>query len=170
MTSSQFATDGTIGVDLDELIAGTGTSSDEGNQHSLGQTAQCSDGCVYMYVHASAAIALYKAVAVDENFEAAPLTTALAQAGHMVGWAQIAFSDNDFGWVVVKGANFKGQIGAACAPDTQLYTSGTAGVLDDDSSTVYEPIIGPVILATATGTITDGDEILCHTFAGSNAP
>lgn len=152
MTSNQYANDGSIGVDFDERTAGTGTSFDEGGKHKLGRCVKGTDDTEYMYVHAGAAITLYDAVAIDENFEAVPLTSALAKAGHKVGFAQTAFDDNDFGWVAIKGNNINGRMAAECAPDIALYTSGTAGVLDDDSSSVYAKIHGVVIVATATAT------------------
>ena len=125
--------DGVIGVDLDATVAGTGTSSNEGNDFEVGKCVTASDGQKYMYVHASAAIAQYDVVGISETFEAAPLTKAMADDGWFVGAAQVAFADNDFGWVCVGGVA-EINVLASCAPDVALCTSGTAGKLDDDTT------------------------------------
>ena len=152
MASSQIPISGEVGVDFDERVAGTGTSFDEGNQFALGTCAKGSDGTEYIYVHAGAAITLWDCVAIDENFEAVAMTTTLAQAGHQVGFAQAAFADNEFGWVCLRGSNIRCRAAAACAPDVALFTSATAGVLDDDSTTTREGIVGVVAIVTATAT------------------
>jgi len=152
MTANQFSTSGALGVDFDERIAGTGTSLNQSNQFALGTIERGADGTMWMYVHASGAITLYDCVAIDENYEAAAITTALAQAGHQVGFAQAAFSDNDFGWVAICGSNIRVRAAAACAPDILLYTSATAGVLDDDGTSTREGIVGVVLVGTATAT------------------
>lgn len=152
MAANQFSTSGALGVDFDERITGTGTSLNQGNQFALGTMEYGADGTGWMYVHAAGAITIYDWVAIDENYEAVAGTTALAQAGHQVGFAQAAFADNEFGWVAIHGANIHVRAAAACAPDTVLYTSGTAGVLNDDSSSVYEAIVGVVLVGTATAT------------------
>jgi hypothetical protein len=137
-----------IGVDLDAVIAGTGTSSDESGAFHLGQRAVLDDNGEAMYVHASAAIAANDVVGIDENFEAAPLTKAMADDGWMIGVAaDVALSDNDFGWVRMKGSNFSGNVLASCAADAALYTSGTAGSLDDSSSS--QTAIKGVVCVTA---------------------
>jgi hypothetical protein len=152
MTSAQHPIGGEVGVSFDERIAGTGASSNEGNQFALGTLVTGSDGTEYIYVHAGGAITLYDWVAIDENYEAVAGTTALAQAGHQVGFAQAAFADDEFGWVALRGKNIRCRAAAACAPDIALFTSATAGVLDDDSTTTREGINGVVAVATATAT------------------
>jgi hypothetical protein len=152
MTAVQKSVSGALGVNYDERVAGTGTSSNEGNQFALGAMDRANDGSLWMYVHAGGAITLYDWVAIDENFEAVAGTTALAQAGHQVGFAQAAFADDEFGWVCLRGSNIRCRAAAACAPDIALFTSATAGVLDDDSTTTREGIVGVVAVATATAT------------------
>jgi hypothetical protein len=123
-----YATDGTLGVDFSVTTAGTGTNSDEGAQFALGQQVVANDGSVWMFVHASAAIAQYDAVGISEAFEAAPLSKAMADDGWNIGFAQVAFDDNDFGWVALRGTKtLKVKLLGSCAADVALYTSGTAG-------------------------------------------
>jgi hypothetical protein len=88
----------------------------------------------YVYVHASGNITAGDAVAIDEDFEAAALTKSLADVGHTIGFAQVAFTDNDYGWVALRGRSINCRLASACALDVALFTTGTAGVLDDIST------------------------------------
>lgn len=141
-----------IGMNLTTLVAGTGTSFDQGAPIAVGQRAFGTDGSEWQYVHAAAAITQYSWVAIDENGEAVMGTKTLADAGHQVGFAQVAFADNDFGWVCVNGpGNINVRVLASCAADVQLYTSSTAGALDDTSAS-QTLIRGVVLVAAATNT------------------
>lgn len=143
-----YATDGTLGVNLSTTTAGTGASFDQGGLFALGQRVVATDGSEWVYVHAAAAVTQYSWVAIDENFEIVMGTKALADAGQGVGFAQVAFADNDFGWVCVHAnGNISVRVLAACAADVQLYTSGTAGALDDTAAS-QTLIRGTVIVAT----------------------
>lgn len=152
-----YVTDGCIGIDLSKKIAGTGSSSDQGDQFLLGQKVNATDGGVYMRVHASGAIAQYDFVGIDENFEAAPLTTAMADDGWNIGVAQVAADDNDFLWVACAGSNINGAVLANCAADVALYTSGTAGSLDDATTTTK---VDGVVAVTAVGTAAGNVEVI----------
>lgn len=157
-----YNTDGKIGVNFTTLTAGTGTNSDEGGLFTLGTRTSGTDGSEWVYVHAGAAITQYSWVAIDENFEAVMGTKALADAGHQVGFAQVAFSDNDFGWVAVHApGNITVRLLANCAADVQLYTSGTSGALDDTSAS-QTLIRGVVAVAAATTTASSREAIAVH--------
>lgn len=138
------------GIDITATPAGTGTSNDEGNEFPLGTRVAFTDGQEYIFVHASGAITQYDWVAIDENYEAAAGTKALADDGHLVGFAQVAFADNDFGWVATRGSNISVRVAASCAVDVTLYTTSTAGVLDDTSAS--QTAINGVVLVEATTT------------------
>jgi hypothetical protein len=154
-----YATDGTIGVNLTQTVAGTGTSYNEGDQWPLGKIVTGIDGGRYMRVHASAAITQYQAVGVDENYEAAPLSKTMADDGWMIGFAQVAASDNDFFWLAMTGSNIKCKTLTDCAADVALYTSGTAGSLDDDSSSQTK-IDGVVAVSAATSATATNVEVI----------
>ena len=153
-----IVTNGAVGVDLAVTVTGTGTSYDQGNEFALGTPMQGTDGQRYVYAHASAAIAQYDWVGIDENWEAAPLTKAMADDGWAIGVAQVAAADNDFVWVAVGGHNLSGNVLANCAADVALYTSATAGKLDDDA-TAQTKIDGAVTVA-ANGGATAAVEVL----------
>lgn len=117
---------------------------------TLGQTAVDADGNEYIYVHAAGAITQYACVAIDSAFEAAMLTHALAVSEARFGVAQVAFADNDYGWVLIKGSGSVLAL-ALCATDVQLYSSGTTGYVDDADITSSRPIIGLRLNATVGG-------------------
>jgi len=148
-SNTKFVISGELGIDLTATPAGTGTSFDEGNEFILGTRVRTQNGGEYIYVHASAAIAQFDAVGIDEGFEAAPLTKGMADDGWVIGFAQVAFADNDFGWVALSGADIGCNLLISCAADVSLYTSGTAGKLDD-SSTSQTKIDGVVAVTTIT--------------------
>jgi len=141
-----YVISGMAGVDLTKQTAGT-TTDGEDAEFALGTKVQATDGQTWVYAQAGAAISQYDWVAIDENFQMVKGTKALADAGHEVGFAQAAFDDNDMGWVCVGGKNITVNVLASCAADVQLYTSGTAGKLDDTSGS--QTLIRGVVLVTA---------------------
>lgn len=113
---------------------------------SDGQTATAGVGDEYQeggnywkYVKANGAIAAYAAVALDAAGEATEVTSTISGARPTaIGIAQFAFADNDYGWVLVgpfgkrhDGTEFKVLTSAASAVDVIMYTSATAGKVDD---------------------------------------
>lgn len=121
-------------------------------EFKLGHTVTSQDGVVFMYVQASEVIAQYDAVAVDESFAAIKLTTAAADDNHTIAFAQVAFAADAYGWVALKGSgdNFKVNVLSSCAADVPLYTTGTAGKLDDSSTSQVE-IRGVTIVSANAG-------------------
>lgn len=156
-----FVTDGTVGIDLTATTAGT-TTDGANATFRLGHRVNASDGSAWLYVQAGAAITQYSWVAIDENYQAVMGTKALADAGHQVGFAQVAFADNDFGWVCVHGpGNITVRALASCAADVQLYTTATAGALDDTSAS-QTLIRGCVLVAAATNTASNREAIAVY--------
>jgi hypothetical protein len=152
-----YVTDGTLGVDLELLTAGTGTSFNQGGLFEVGHTVIANDGSAWMYVHAAGVIDIYDAVGIDEAFEAQALTKAMADDGWTIGFAQVAFADNDFGWVALRGTkNLQVNLLGLCAADVSLYTSGTAGHLDDSSTsqTKIDGVVNVTVVATAASAST----------------
>lgn len=145
-----YNTGGLIGIDLTATPTGSEGNGAPGVQFALGQRVPTTDGGQYMFVQANGAITQYDAVGIDENYQAAALTGAMCGDGWRLGFAQVAFADNDYGWVALEGSNIKCNLAAECAADTQLYTSATAGTLDDASTSQYA--INGVVAVTAQGT------------------
>lgn len=156
-----FPTTGMAGVSLSTTTAGT-TTDGVGAKFELGTLVEANDGSRWMYVQAGAAITQYRTVAIDENAQAVHITTALAAAGHGVGFAQVAFADNDFGWVCVHATgNISIRLAASCAADVQLYTTATAGILDDTSASVTL-IRGVVAVVAASNTASTREAIAIY--------
>jgi len=146
-----FTTSGVLGVDF--------TLTPTTAEFDLGTCVMGTDGTKWVYVQASGAITQYDAVGIDENYQAAALTKALADAGHQVGYAQVAFADNDYGWIACAGSNVSVRVAASCAADVALYTTATAGVLDDTSASQTK-LLGAVIVTAGTSAAVSAREVL----------
>lgn len=121
------------------------------------------EGNVYVYVQAAGAVDQYDFVSIDEDYQATALADAGGAAGHMLGCAQVAFADNDYGFVAVHGTNIKGNILASCAADTEaLYTTATAGHVDDATSAGAVRLVGVVAVAAAAAANTNKEIIMSN--------
>lgn len=138
-----YAVNGRIGVNL----GATSTAP----EFKLGSIIDGDAGSKWIYVKAGGTIAQYDYVTIDEDFTASAGTKAAVDAGHTPGFAQVAFAANEYGWVALEGrGELKVNVLAACAADAPLYTSATAGKLDDDS-TSQTKIPGTVIVVANGG-------------------
>ena len=128
--------------------------TDDVARTAVGTTVRLTNGGTAMYVLASGAITGEGyVVKMDESFSAALITSSTNKKGALVGVAQCAIADGDYGWVVIQGkTNLR--VGASCAANAALNTTATGGQLDDDATTGAE-VIDNVILTTARGG-TDG--------------
>lgn len=142
-------TSGALGVNLALTYAGT-TTDGAGAPFSMGQIVEGTDATIWVFVQAGAAISQYAFVAIDENFQAQPITGARVTEGQRVGVAQVAFADNEFGWVAISGSgSIKGLVRSSCASGVPLYTDVSgAGFLDDSATATQALIEGVVILTT----------------------
>ena len=110
----------------------------------------------FVFVQADGAIDQYAFVKIEADGQAAMLTTTNAGSNALlVGVAQVAFADNEYGWVWVGGVNgggvgvgIKGKLAASYVAKNNLNTTATAGVADDASTTKIAYVVG---LAATTG-------------------
>jgi hypothetical protein len=151
------AIDGTLGVDLDAVVAGT-TTDGVNALFALGTRVKGTDGTEWCYVQAGAAVTQYDCVGIDENYQASPMTKTIADDGWLVGFAQVAFADNELGWVALEGSNIKCRLKDACAPDVTLYSTGSAGMLDDTSAS--QTAINGVVAVTVSSASGDPEEVI----------
>lgn len=140
---------GLIGVDTsnvnsDITIAG-------GGGHALNNRWADNSGGEWHFVKASTAFTQYDCVWIKPNGNAAPITDTLTTQPGRIGFAQVAFTVDYYGWVKTYGSvTMRG--GASCNANVPLYTSGTAGVLDDATlSTSQNQIAGVVASQSASG-------------------
>lgn len=147
MPNTHYATGGTIGPRLLD----TSTTAN----YKLGHRVQGTDGTEWVYCISSGAITQYQAVGINEDFDAYSLTSTLAAQSDAVGFAQNAFAAGEYGWIAVRGTNIKVRTKASAAADTQLWTTASAGVLDDATAAGAFKIDG-VVLVAAAGTAANG--------------
>lgn len=127
----------------------TSANAEQGQVFGLGDQVNAYDGSKYVFVSASgASITSYQVVAFGSNGNAQAITSALAQAGNRVGVAPYSISSGSYGWVQVQGVVTVNVL-STCSSNTVLYTSATAGALDDTSTSQIK-IAGITTLANIT--------------------
>lgn len=136
-----------LGVDVTATPADTGDPVKfEYGGHKLGSVYEDHRGYQYQLVHAAEAITQYAAVSIDEAYEASMITDTLAKTGFGVGVAQYALANDDYGWVLIKGQGTV-LVLASCAADVGLYTSASAGYLDDATASLT--LISGIVLSAS---------------------
>ena len=100
-----------------------------------GTKVTLSDGNTAQYVRATSAISQYAAVAVYANGSAQSMNTTLAASVKTIGFAQTSIASAYYGWVHLGGGPVNVALAANCAASVPLYTTATAGVLDDATVT-----------------------------------
>lgn len=100
-----------------------------------GELINLNDGGQAMYVKAStSALSTYAAVSISQNGIATMLTTTNAATSPRVGFAQTSIATSNYGWVQL-GGQINVNLAAQCASSVPLFTTSTAGVLDDATVT-----------------------------------
>lgn len=108
---------------------------------------------VFEYVQANGAIAQYAGVKIDDDGQAAEITTTTNPSTEpaKVGVAQVAFADNDYGFVWRgNGSGARAKFAASCVQDVKIYTTATAGVFDDASTTLVNGLKLITTITSAT--------------------
>lgn len=138
-----------LGVDI---TAATSTTPN----FKLAGRATLSDGGEAMYIKASSTITAGDVLLIDSAGAAAPITTALTDAGtatahKYIGVAHVDITSGSYGWACTRGVPTAGiNVAASCVRGSPLYTTSTAGRLDD-TSTSSHLVSGIQTTATATG-------------------
>lgn len=153
-------TSGKVGVDVTATnpLYADATLPTVGPQQNmdidLGDCVLGEDGTEFQYCQASGALIQFYWVGVDENNQAAHLTKAMADDGFTIGVAQVAADDNDGVWIAIRGRNLNGQVLGSVAADVALFTSATAGHLDDTSAsqTKIDGVVAVAANATSSAT------------------
>lgn len=149
MTISSFASTPIAGV---TVVDGTATNQ---TGFSPGTTVMANDGSMLVYVTATSTISQYNAVVIDAFGGAVPVTTTNSTNSKRVAFAQTSIASSYFGWVQVGGRPLV-SLAANCAPNVPLYTTATAGILDDAT------VSGGLILGmVATNTISNATAVTC---------
>ena len=132
--------------------------TDSSASFAVGTTVNLNDGGQAVYVQAASELSQYAAVAVLANNTAVMLTTTNAATSKRVGFAQVSIASGYYGWVQTGGVPVV-KLAASCAPNVPLFTTATAGVLDD--ATVSGNGVGLVVGIVATATASGATAITC---------
>lgn len=135
----------TIGAKLNEQF---NPAVDYGDRCGLGDIVELFDNRKFVFVSASTSVTSYQLVAIDSSHYVQAATSALASAASRLGVAQNNISAGSWGWVQVRGLMTVNAL-STCSSAVALYTSGTAGSVDDTSASQVK--IGGLVL---TGNIT----------------
>lgn len=141
-----------IGLNIDE------STSDK--RWSVGLEVPVNNGTA-IYVSAASTISQFNAVIIDAAGGAMPVTTTNAATSKRIGFAQVSIASGHFGWVHRSGT-VKISLAANCDDNVPLYTTATAGVLDDAIVTD-----GLILGVTSTVTISNATAVTCIAAGGA---
>lgn len=153
-----FPIDGKIGIDLTAVYASTSAGSLSTMPARPGDRVHTTNGGVYQFARCASDTAQYNAVIFSNYGDSAsltptvsfvPVTTTNAAA---LGWNEIGFCQNSvassyYTWVAMNGSNIRCTLLIGCNPKVLLYTTATAGSLDD--TTVSAGVIVGVVANTS---------------------
>ena len=132
-------------------LAGANLNTPDAVQRfALGTRLVGSEGTNWLYVQADGAVSAGDTVAITSAFQATRATIALAMAGQMLAFAQVAFADNDFGWVPVSGNPLVVLVSATSTVNVPLYIGTTSGHLSTTGSSAT--VAGLALMTANTST------------------
>jgi hypothetical protein len=135
-----------IGLKVDEAYSAADLNV-QGKGFGANDEVISANGSVYKYVLSTDTIAAYDVLAVTSAGVASRLTTTNANDGVIIGVAQAALSSGYYGWMQVLGPTTVNCL-STCSAEVALFSTATAGSLDDTTNTVK--IAGIQILANIT--------------------
>lgn len=138
---ADYVIDGKIGIDLTAIYASTSAGSSALWPATPGETVSTTNNGRYIFARAASTVAAYDCVIFSTYGDSAsatpvlgavPITTtnAAALGYNMIGFAQNAVTSAYYGWFALNGI-VKVNLLVACQPKVPLYTTETAGSLDD---------------------------------------
>lgn len=123
MAGFAFGADPTTTMTATELLQGKG--------FTIGDTFTDKSGNEWMFVLAGSAITQYDCVRVTTAFVADSITISNGAVPSVPAFATGAgIASGSYGWVLTRGSTSI-RVAASCLPNVPLYTTATAGVLDD---------------------------------------
>ena len=142
MSNTNYLIGGITNAKLDTL--------DRDPTFAAGTRAKGNNGSEWMYVGPAAAVVnQYDVLWITQNFAPSQITANLVKTAGFVGFAQVAFTTSDYGWVMLSGKPTINTI-ASTVKEVPLYTCSTSGFLDDATSSASQVQIFGVILVTTT--------------------
>ena len=113
---------------------------------NVGTLVNLDDGGQAVYVQAASEISQYNAVCIPASNVAQNATTARVANTKRVGFAQVSIASAYYGWVQL-GGKPRVNVATACEPSVPLFTTATAGVLDD--ATVTGGLVAGIVATTS---------------------
>ena len=147
-----------MSISVSNMIGVSLEYTDTSPSFAVGTVVNLSDGGQAIYVQAASTCATWSAVTVTVDNKVAPLTTTNSANSKAVGFAQVSIASGSYGWVQTGGVPVV-KLAASCAPNVPLFTTATAGVLDD--ATVSGNGVGLVAGIVATATASGATAITC---------
>ncbi len=158
--TNDFVSDGKIGVDLSAVWASTSAGSTGLMPFGVGQTVVTNHNGIYRWARCASDTAAFDVVVFGTYADSAaasptrafvPITTTNAitggvNFGNEVGFCQNSVASSYYTWVCMNGEP-KINVLIACNPKVPLYTTATAGKLDDTLTSGY--VIGVTINSSA---------------------
>ncbi len=176
MSTTLINTANTEGVDFNQTytaydqtaaISSTNDPSIPAPPFRAGTVVKGSFDSEFVFIKASAAIAIGDAVTIDQtNYAATGVTTTNAAFGDLIGVAQVAIASGAYGWVQRAGPGLI-HVAASCAGHVQLAATANAGILDDAVTTALKAINGIIITTTIGATATTQVGTLNYPIVGS---
>lgn len=157
-----------IGADVDGIYTGT-TTNGQNAPIQLGTVVNGIDGTEYVFVQAGASLMAStrapNALAIDEDYQARLVTSALAAEGHGLGFAPASIiADNAFFWARTKGSGFNARVAASASADTYLRTTLVAGRLGVASTA--SAVAFPAVIVAAASASTSAANTVREVLAG----
>lgn len=131
------------------------STADETQKVPLGTVITTTDGGEAVYCVASGAVSQYALCGINEDFDIYMMTTTLAAQSDRLGFPQVAAASGEYVWAYTRGSNIKVRTKASAAADSQLWTTASAGVVDDATAAGALKLDGMVLVAAA-GTAANG--------------
>jgi hypothetical protein len=132
----------------------TPPTGEGGPRFELGTEVTGENGTTWVFVKAATAHKQFDCVTIDESFNSTSITNTTAAKGYMVGFAQVAFTILDYGWVAIAGSGIQCRVKAVLNHSGKIYgpatSSGSAGVLRA-SAAGRTKIGGLVTVTTSSG-------------------
>lgn len=139
--------------DQTAAVSATNSPDNPGPPFAVGTVMKGTGESEWIFVKASAAIAAGDVCQITTATGAATgITTTNGLLGNLIGVAQVAIASGSYGWLQRAGATQLINTISATQPNVTLYTTATAGVLDDASTTGVKTVNGIVLTASSVTT------------------
>lgn len=125
-------------------------------KHHAGFTVSSNEGGTFQYCEARSGVAQYNGVVISDDFTCRSLATANVAGGtgdgKAVGWAQTSAASGEFVWIQTSGRPIA-EVAASCSNKISLYTTATAGIIDD--ATITQALIAGVVMKAGATSVSN---------------